>query len=494
MIVYSDRKSKLDIRVTLDAICGDNSLDALIRLGQLEAAIADAGASQFVQHAFREIIGHAAAWYMGYEPRPCFEKLRELPAPTEVEATTPEGFAWYALYPEQYRRAARRFLECHSPKRCHILGIRSIGTTLSAVVGAELRQHGISADSRTIRPVGHPFDRRWEPDFEITRNGEHWLIVDEGPGLSGSTITSVAEALSRRGIPDNLIVLFPAHDPDPAQFRSTLAAERWRRHRRYFTTFEEIGIVPAGARDLSGGKWRDELSSDVPVQGFLERRKYLTSAGVLWKFAGLGYLGKAKCDKAARLAEAGFGPEVLGMQDGFLLMKWVDAKPVREFTPHLLDRLCDYLQFTAREQESTLADVASVRQMMQVNLEEAGVPLPDISQPDSAYRVRVDGRHLPHEWIQSRLGQLIKVDGYDHFEDHLFPGCQPIEWDIAGAIVEFDLDAPPQPCRNVDFWTCAYAAFRLGYATMGGDEFSALREHYRRWVSAPAIERVRSRM
>jgi len=81
--------------------------------------------------------------------------------------------------------------------------------------------------------------------------------------------------------------------------------------------------------------------------------------------------------------------------------------------------------------------------------------------------------------MQSR-GELFKVDGYDHFEDHLFPGCQPIEWDIAGATVEFDLDAPPMRCRNPDFWICAYAAFRLGYATMGGNEFSALRERYRR--------------
>ena len=70
----------------------------------------------------------------------------------------------------------------------------------------------------TVRPRGHPFHRELHLseslENAIRRHAESWfLIVDEGPGLSGSSFVSVALKLERLGIPSDRIVLFPSHDP-----------------------------------------------------------------------------------------------------------------------------------------------------------------------------------------------------------------------------------------------------------------------------------------
>ena len=53
--------------------------------------------------------------------------------------------------------------------------------------------------------------------------------------------------------------------------------------------------------------------------------------------------------------------------------------------------------------------------------------------------VAIDGRMLPHEWIESGL-RFIKTDGLDHHANHFLPGCQDIAWDLAGTMTEFGLD------------------------------------------------------
>src|SRR5690606_38356151 len=53
----------------------------------------------------------------------------------------------------------------------------------------------------------------------------------------------------------------------------------------------------------------------------------------------------------------------------------------------------------------------------------------------------VDGRMLPHEWLRRPDGTLAKSDGIAHGDDHFFPGPTDIAWDLAGALVEWRLDA-----------------------------------------------------
>ena len=97
-------------------------------------------------------------------------------------------------------------------------------------------------------------------------------------------------------MPDERIVLFPSHAPDPAAFRSETARDRWPRHPVFQVAFEEAiaGAAPwpAGSRELSAGSWRSLLYPDGGVQpavmGAQERRKHLGPDQVLHKFAGLG--------------------------------------------------------------------------------------------------------------------------------------------------------------------------------------------------------------
>ena len=88
-----------------------------------------------------------------------FQHTGELPRvapspdwPAEVELRIPEGFAFYAVYPEAYVDAARRLKLVAAPR---VIGIRSIGTSLAAVVAAALD----APEPITVRPVGDPAAR-----------------------------------------------------------------------------------------------------------------------------------------------------------------------------------------------------------------------------------------------------------------------------------------------------------------------------------------------
>src|SRR4051812_19955354 len=60
-------------------------------------------------------------------------RLTALPLPAAVTARSPEGFEHYALYPEAYAEAAAALAVDVEPL---IIGIRTIGCTLAAMVAA----------------------------------------------------------------------------------------------------------------------------------------------------------------------------------------------------------------------------------------------------------------------------------------------------------------------------------------------------------------------
>jgi hypothetical protein len=63
---------------------------------------------------------------------------------TLLDVRTPEGFAWYGLYPEAYVQAADQWAHRISAgARVLVVGIRRIGTTLAAVVSAALRERNL---------------------------------------------------------------------------------------------------------------------------------------------------------------------------------------------------------------------------------------------------------------------------------------------------------------------------------------------------------------
>jgi hypothetical protein len=531
MLVYRTRTQTIETARLLDSIRNSpETTDLLVDLGVLESGVVDAlnpdcDREHLISRAFRRasvLAGHLFNTGTGAARlATALERLASLTLPSRVEVTPPEGYAYYGLFPATYREAARGYFERIRPERTVVIGIRSIGTSLSGVVAAALEALGVEVYSLTVRPRGHPFQRelRLTAEFEQRLRvmaDRHFLIVDEGPGLSGSSFASVAEKLSALGVSDSRIAFLPNRKPSGDEFVSHAAARRWRRHEKYAASFEEV--MPFGdLPDLSAGKWRSAVYTDESewpaVQPQHERRKYLRN-GVLLKFAGLSSYGKSKLPRAEQLAEAGFSPRALGIENGFLMTEFVQGSPLsgrRNVTPELLETMARYLTFLRQSFPSARpVPFGDLLEMIHTNV---GTP-PDALERyrqavcDSA-TVAIDGRMLPHEWLFTARGYL-KTDSVDHHDDHFFPGCQDIAWDLAGASIEFELDAEQREhllsryqalsrdanlTERLPFYLIAYPAYRIGYVTLAKQalagsvearRFKALEQKYRAARGRPA--------
>jgi len=54
-------------------------------------------------------------------------------------------------------------------------------------------------------------------------------------------------------------------------------------------------------------------------------------------------------------------------------------------------------------------------------------------------RIEIDGRLHAWEFLVCPDGTMLKTDGLDHCRSHDLVGCQSVEWDVAGAVVEHSL-------------------------------------------------------
>ena len=459
--------------------------------------------------------------------------------PDAVAIRRTEGFAHYAVYPEGYWRAAS---DLAAPRPARVLGLRSIGTALAAAVAAALD----APSPRTARPHGHPFARSvaLAPPLDLAERESVWAIVDEGPGLSGSSIGAAADALASAGVPTARIVLLPGHAGPPGPRASDAHRRLWNTARSAVVPFEDLvadpdrglatwvadltGPLLAPAEDVAGGGWRRHHWRNAAgwpaVDRQNERRKYLLEGErgtVLLRFAGLGEAGRTKLRRAEALAEAGFGIAPLGWRHGFLVERWRgDLRPLTLAgvdRPALLDRLAAYLAFRARAFPAATGEGASLDALLamtRVNVAEAlgdgaaaGLDawtdrLPALGR--EARPIAVDGHLTPHEWIHDDAGTLLKTDALDHCCGHDLVGCQDVAWDVAGAAAEWDLsdDEVESLCAGVErggaacdpalvaFLRLAYRAFRIGALTMAreresGDEARrlevALRRHTEAW-------------
>src|SRR5690242_5094392 len=343
-------------RGTLDqlAACSgdphDRVVGLLIELGMLESAVTDYLNPEVEHpHPLLELLraatiatGHLLwhSWHgrrQAMDPwiartRAAIDAARARMLPHRVTVNVPEGFTQYGLYPETYFAAAVKAARAHPIPTVVCIGVRSIGTSLAAVVTAALEELGRDVLSLTVRPHGHPFDRRPRLGDAIVamlreRQSSVFLLVDEGPGISGSSLAGAARALTDLGVEEDHIVLLPSWRTDGSALRSAEARARWRRHPQFTATFEEVctgrlrAIVPGYTlQDLSAGAWRSVLLQPgraLPaVQPQHERRKYAArpcapsdSAGgeLILRFAGLGAFGEPKRARAEALAGAGFG-------------------------------------------------------------------------------------------------------------------------------------------------------------------------------------------
>lgn len=400
--------------------------------------------------------------------------------PGSVTARLAEGYAFYALYPESYGLAARR-LDLLAPPL--VIGLRSIGGGLAAIAAAALE----APPPVTLRPSGDPFARTLRLTAELGRDllaaDRHFVIVDEGPGLSGSSFGCVADWLEGQGIASTHIAFLPGHEGDLGPEAATHHRRRWAEAQRPVVRVERLrqwveeAIGPIKCwTDLSAGAWRPLWSAAEsdwpPVTPSWERSKFLVRSGEeswLVRFAGLGRTGEEKRELAGRLHEAGFGPEVRRLTHGWLILRWhEDARPARPTIAELEAYLRLRSGFGAPQGASLDELVVMVRRNAPLLADWA----PDTARLQRLVRpVRIDGRLAAHEWLRLGSGRLLKADALDHHQAHDLVGCQDIAWDLAGAILELDLageDADrlatalrldPDLLR---FSRIAYAAFRLG--------------------------------
>jgi len=427
-------------------------IEVLLRAGELECALADHDECNQAAETLARLTDQLALALVG-ESRPTLsstilESIATAEVPERLSVSTPEGFCYYALHPLDYTDLLNE--NAIDAPAAAVIGIRSIGTTLGAVVRAWFELRGVPAERITVRPTGHPFDRT----LSLTERDRSWilngiqrhalfLVVDEGPGLSGSSFLSVAEALVHAGVSRDRIVLLPSSCPNLSSLLAPDAVGRWNRFRTL--SLKSTRHLPREAtQDIGWGEWRKIVfggERDWPgVWSWTERRKFLSAERhSLFRFDGHGHYGNAVRDRAQLLAEYGWGPETLSAGDGFSACPWITGDRPRSADHAIVVQLARYCDFRAEHFALSSASSAALEQMTQVNLERAlgvsqTVALP-IERP-----IVADARMMPHEWIASSNGRLFKVDASSHGDDHFYPGPTDIAWDLAGAITEWRLD------------------------------------------------------
>jgi hypothetical protein len=464
-------------------------MEALLRSGELECAVADHDGCELQAKALATLTDELAFALVSKSSSRIspniWQSLRAMELPDRLALSTPEGFCYYALHPLDYVDALNES-GIHAPEAA-VVGIRSIGTTLSAVVRAYFSQRGVPAERITVRPTGHPFDRKLALD-DKQREWVHrkaaanalFLVVDEGPGLSGSSFLAVAEALVGAGASQNRIVLMPSSTPDLGSLFAPDAKARWS----CFTTvpLRPTRHIPAEATQHVGcGEWRKRVFPSQEqwpaVWTWTERKKYLSTDGThIFRFGGYGHYGKAVRQRLEMLHADGWGPEASGAGDGFNMMPWIQGTRPLQADRDTVVRLAGYCAFRATHFQSYPVSNAALEQMAQINLERAlGITHPvalPLERP-----VIADARMMPHEWIYSSDGRLLKVDSASHGDDHFYPGPTDIAWDLAGAITEWKLDRVASDLLVSEYnrisgdavenrlpaYVIAYCAFRLGF-------------------------------
>ena len=536
LVFREDRQSvngqhiKAQLIKKLEQLCERPSRDAwtgaLLLAGELECGIADC--DNELEGPVRPLTDGIADALLrgesGLETHPpkldnLIAAARALTVPESLKISTAEGFAYYALHPLAYARIMDQICASRSVL---VVGIRSIGTTLSAIAAAAARARGIEVQRLTVRPKGHPYNRSTEFSAsqlavieEIVAAGGVFAVVDEGPGLSGSSFLSVAEALERAGAPREKIVLISGHAPNLDALCAENAAYRWRRF--HSIPVASVAFWPGEAVDfIGGGQWRSRVftkDSEWPATWTsFERLKYLSSDKQrerrFYKFAGLGHYGDAVPERERKVAVAGSGPMPRAESDGFISYPWIEGRPLSpgDLSAEVLAKLAEYCAFRVRTFAVELLDLGGLQQMADHNLRELGLNLPvdlRLERP-----VIADGKMQPHEWLLTPDRMMLKTDSGCHGDDHFFPGPTDIAWDLAGAIVEWQINdqqtaeflnfysqaSGDDASARIDGFIKAYTGFRSAYCRMAANAMNGSDEQPRLERAAADYREVLTRM
>lgn len=558
MIVYRDsaRPEPVAARLArLHRLADRGAVAALlVEAGELEQGVLDA-ANPYrdgwgpLERRLRRLLlaaGHAyLAAVRGEDPAPhltaaraALARLEAGPLPAVIPVRPPEGYVHYAVDPAGYAVSAAAYGEEAGRGRAGsalVVGVRSIGTSLSAAVAAALR----APAGITVRPRGEPGGRRVVATPALTAHcrgqlmaGGDVLVVDEGPGATGETLAAVADWLASLGVGRERLVVFPsrAHGmPLAPEHR-----QAWfRAARKFAPPPDDARLGRAAARfafvelvDLSAGAWRACLpgAAALPACVVHERRKYLCrddrGRRYALRYGGLGAWGDAVAERARRLAEAGLGPPPLGSADGFLALPWLEGRPAGPADARdraFLRALAEYLAArTAVLRTGAAARTEPILEMLETNAREAlggldgglSAAVRRLERLPEREAIIPDARLDLHEWVAGAHG-YVKTDALDHGDGVRLPGPADPAWDLAGAVVELGLDASAAAelaARHADAtrdsqrgaaealaaYLAPYAAWRLADALLsmreadGGDRlrFRLRAARYRRALDA----------
>jgi hypothetical protein len=104
-----------------------------------------------------------------------------------------------------------------------------------------------------------------------------------------------------------------------------------------------------------------------------------------------------------------------------------------------------------------------------------------------------DARMMPQAWLQTEDGRWLKLDAALYGDDHFFPGPCDIAWDLAGIIVEWELNRSARELllaryrqasgddasNRMQAYDLAYATFRMAWSRMAAASVGDAEEEHR---------------
>jgi len=420
----------------------------------------------------------------------------------KLPTIVPEGYLFYGLFPEVYGILGQSLASGWTGRPVVVVGVRSIGTSLSAAVAAGLRLSGCPVVRHTVRPTGDPFQRELVPDRALldqwrqaAARGDQFVAVDEGPGLSGSSLAAVVEAFRRQGAEQ--VTILCADPPNHLPQGSDAVRRLWEttsvhparplieavlQRTLAGLLSDSTGLPFTVIRDLSWGDWSITTPPVLPGQ---ERRKLLLWDGerqVLAKFVGFGEIGLLKARLAQRLGDEALSPTYRGFAHGFLLLNWEgNAAVARQAVLDAAPRYYAYLRCHCPAEVGIdfgdLARIVADTSTAWLGDSRAGLVrrLAGAVAGADPRALIGDQRPEPGEWI-ARGAAIVKCDAADHFLDHSWARRQDIAFDLAGfldlwAITDRERQvllasyvsqsADPGVYARLPFFRAVFAAHRL---------------------------------
>jgi hypothetical protein len=285
--------------------------------------------------------------------------------------------------------------------------------------------------------------------------------------------------------------------PDVYGLRTTDAARRWGQFKS--VAVEEAPILPNEADIvLGGGAWREEfLRGRKGMPGSwtqLERLKFMSrDRQKFYRFEGYGYYGANHAERARLVAAGGFGPRYITNESGFGCYEFESGRPLQadEGTAEVLERMAAYCAYRGREFPEVSDQPSDLEHMLRFNWRnEFGAEIEGEFSFEAGKKIVTDSRMMPHKWLRTDRGEILKVDTTSHGDDHFFPGPCDIAWDLAGTIVEWGLSreaaqyflgqyakmSGDDPRTRIGGYLLAYATFRLAYSRMAARAMGATAE------------------